>query len=340
MEKKSGDELPIDAVITWVDGADPHHKAKLSAYLASIGGSRPRSASPSRFHDSNEIEYCVVSLLRFAPWIRTIYIVTDQQVPDIVKALKGTAYESKVKVVDHTVIFAGYEDCLPTFNSSTILSVLWRIPGLAERFLFLNDDFALIRPVQPEDFFRNNSVVLRGKWRQFSERLLSKRLSNFLKRLVHGQQPKEKIRAGYIAAQEVSAKTLGFSEQYFQVPHNPHAWRVSTFRDFFEARPEVLKFNISFRLRSTEQFIGEALSAHLEIKNSSYVVDKELSTLQLKPADQSSFRIKLKLFNADRNPKTAFVCVQNVEQATTINQKLVIEWLVKRIGSLEDFLKY
>ncbi|MDF3013423.1 MAG: hypothetical protein K0Q78_1627 [Cellvibrio sp.] len=338
IKQNAGNESPIDAVIPWVDGADPKHKARLEAYLASIGGARPRSASPSRFHNSNEIEYCVVSLLRFASWIRTIYIVTDQQIPELIHKLKGTVYESRVRVIDHKAIFAGYEDCLPTFNSSTILTMLWRIPGLAEQFLFLNDDFALIRPVQPRDFFCENGVVLRGNWRKFSDKSFGKRLVNFLRSLIYGSQPKEKIRVGYIAAQEVSAKIVNFSDRYFQVPHNPHAWRVSTFRDFFEDHPEILKFNIGFRLRSPEQFIGEALSAHLELKKSAGVIDDKLSTLQLKPADQSEFRIKFKLFNADRDSSIAFVCVQNLENASEEKQKIVMAWLNRRVGLLSDLV--
>jgi hypothetical protein len=180
-EKKSNNQSPIDAVITWVDGADPNHKAKLDAYLSSIGNVRPRSANPARFSSVGEIEYCVVSLLRFAPWIRTIFIVTDQQQPDFMAKLVGTAYESRIKIVDHSVIFSGYEQYLPTFNSMSISSMLWRIPGIAERFLFLNDDFALIRPVESSAFFRGDKVVLHGVWRTQTDKHFVKKLPGFLK---------------------------------------------------------------------------------------------------------------------------------------------------------------
>ncbi|WP_062060726.1 Stealth CR1 domain-containing protein [Cellvibrio sp. OA-2007] len=333
------EQNPIDAVITWVDGADPVHKAKLDNYLASIGGERPRAASPARFHNSNEIEFCIVSLLKFAPWIGTVFIVTDGQTPQLIEKLKGSAYESRVKVVDHSVIFADYEDCLPTFNSSTILSVLWRIPGLADQFLFLNDDFALLRPVSPDDFFRSGKVVLRGQWRKFSEDHYIKRLLKGINRVFFKELPVNKARVGYLAAQEVSAKILGFSGRYFQVPHNPHAWHVSTFEKYFSKSHEVLRRNIGFKLRSPEQFIGEALSAHLEITNENYVVDDTLKTLQLKPGDQSLIRLKLKLFHADRDSNVTFVCVQNLEQATIKAQSLVIKWLCNRIGTIEQFLK-
>jgi hypothetical protein len=55
-------------------------------------------------------------------------------------------------VVSHREIF-GDTGRLPTFNSQAIESRLHRIPGLAEHFLYLNDDVFLARPVPPELFF-------------------------------------------------------------------------------------------------------------------------------------------------------------------------------------------
>ena len=140
--------------------------ASCDAFLKRDSGStHAAAADPTRFGDCGEIDYCVASLLRFAPWLRTIHIVTDAQTPSLMERLKGTPFEDRVRVVDHKVIFSGYEQFLPTFSSLSIEAMLWRIPGLAERFIYLNDDFQIIRPVALEDFFRDDGVVLRGKWR-------------------------------------------------------------------------------------------------------------------------------------------------------------------------------
>ncbi|MCB1572212.1 MAG: Stealth CR1 domain-containing protein, partial [Xanthomonadales bacterium] len=45
-------DMNIDAVITWVDGADPAHRQRLDAYLTGIGQSRPPSAERTRFNDA------------------------------------------------------------------------------------------------------------------------------------------------------------------------------------------------------------------------------------------------------------------------------------------------
>ena len=61
---------PIDAVITWVDGADPAHAARLAAYLDSIGAGRPNAAPPTRFHDAGETS--LEQAEKGQPWGRLI----------------------------------------------------------------------------------------------------------------------------------------------------------------------------------------------------------------------------------------------------------------------------
>lgn len=340
IEQHAGDQSPIDAVITWVDGADPKHKAKLDAYLASIGGARPRAASPARFNSVGEIEYCVVSLLRYAPWIRTIFIVSDQQQPDFMSKLIGTLYESRVKIVDHSVIFAGYEQYLPTFNSMSISSMLWRIPGIAERFLFLNDDFALIRPLQPADFFRGKKVVLHGAWRTQTDWRFVKRFSNMVKEMLgQGEKSEGDERVRFIGVQENGAKMLGFDRKVFQLEHNPHPWKRSSWQQYFSANPAALDKNISFKLRSSQQFVPESFSAHYEIKTGNAVIDNSIKTLQLKPADQAILRLRSKLASAERDKRYAFVCVQSLENASKETFSFVINWLDSKIGSVEQLLK-
>ena len=329
----------IDAVITWVNGSDPKHASKLQSYLTSIGGVPPRGADSARFHHSGELDYCVVSLLRFAPWIRNIFIVTDDQTPDLIKLLKGTDYESRIRVIDHKTIYSGYDKYLPTFNSSSILNLLWRIPDLTENFLFLNDDFALIQPVQPEDFFQDNKVVLRGRWRIHVERLWYKKIKMWLKKIFYKGDRKHKERAGYLVRQAASAKLVGFSKKYFQLEHNPHPWRRSTFDDFFTENPDVLDSSIKFKLRSPKQYIVEALAAHLEFRKGGVLVDNRLKTMQLKPADQANVRIKNKLRKMNADSSIAFVCVQNIEAAPESIQRVVFEWMDTRIGCLTDLIE-
>lgn len=327
----------IDAVITWVDGSDPAHKTKLQNYLKSIGIPPPPAAAPTRFHNAGEIDYCVASIFKFAPWIRHIHIATDAQIPPLVTTLKDSPFAERIKIVDHKTIFAGFEQYLPTFNSTSILSVLWRIPRLSEKFIFFNDDFMLVQPVSPDDFFRNDQVVLRGTWDRFTSDKWQKKITHFIKTFGQNSASNKKPKSfSYTAAQEFSARLLGFTEKFFKINHNPHPMRLSAQRRYFEANPEQLERNIRFRLRDPEQFIIDSLAPHLDIKENVAIFENRLKTMNLKPGDQALFRLRKKLEKVDNDKNYAFVCVQSLESGSQTAQKTVINWLAKKIGHLSD----
>ncbi|MFI6316413.1 stealth conserved region 3 domain-containing protein [Nonomuraea sp. NPDC050556] len=142
--------FPIDAVYTWVDGSDPAWLARKAAT-----GLAPSNADggPGRYASRDELRYSLRSLAMHAPWIRTIWLVTDRQTP----AWLDTAHPG-VRVVDHRDIFDD-PGALPTFNSHAIETRLHHIDGLAEHFLYLNDDFFLGRPLTPGHFFHPNGLT-------------------------------------------------------------------------------------------------------------------------------------------------------------------------------------
>ena len=320
--------MAVDAVITWVDGSDSVHRAKLADYLRSVGGTPPPAARAARFHDAGEIDWCVASILRHAPWIDRIFVVTDAQVPPLLARIVGTPLAERIRVVDHRELFAGFERFLPTFNSRAIISLLWRTPGLAEQFVYFNDDFSLLRPVRETDFFRDGKVVVRGQWRTQSQRRLGRRIVQALKRL-RGAQPD---RAGNHDAQELSARLAGFADRYYRMFHNPYPMRRSTLESFFAEHPELLESNVSHRLRSSTQFKAEVLAAHLEIARGDAVFDNALHTVQLKPRQQSESRLRAKMARADRDESSAFACVQSLELASPDMQDEIAAWLQRHVG--------
>ena len=142
--------FPIDAVYTWVDGSDPAWQARKAAALGLnpwLHGASPLATNDSRYASRDELRFSLRALHCFAPWIRHIFLVTDDQVPQWLDPANP-----RITVVSHKEIF-GDTGTLPTFNSQAIESRLHRIPGLSEHFLYLNDDVFLGRPVGPELFF-------------------------------------------------------------------------------------------------------------------------------------------------------------------------------------------
>ncbi|MET8154476.1 stealth family protein [Actinoplanes sp. NPDC049668] len=148
--------FPIDAVYTWVDGSDPAWQARKKTALAAntwLDEASRLSANDSRYASRDELRYSLRALHCFAPWVRHIFLVTDDQVP----AWLDTEHP-RLTVVSHREIF-GSTGRLPTFNSQAIESRLHRIPGLSEHFLYLNDDVFLGRPAAPEMFFTSGGLT-------------------------------------------------------------------------------------------------------------------------------------------------------------------------------------
>ena len=307
----------IDAVITWVDGADPAHRDKLRAYLRSANLPATGAADPTRFGDCGEIEFCVSSLFRFAPWLRTIHIVTDCQTPALAGRLRDSPFGERLRIVDHREIFAGLERHLPTFNSLSIESVLWRIPGLAERFIYFNDDVFLIRPVRPEDFFRGESAVLRGTWRSVARRASRQR------------QPGE---ASNPDAQQRAADMVGFDEAFFQAPHCPHPMFRSQLAWYFDNLPFALEENVRWRLRDATQFLPVALANHLQFSRGTAIVDNRLRTLRMKPSERGFLHVLAQALLANLRPRIAFACVQSLDAANSRSRNMLRHWLERRIG--------
>lgn len=322
---------PIDAVIPWVDGDDPAHRGKLNDYLQSVG-QRPKSANATRFRETGEFEYCIASLIRFAPWLRTIHIVTDNQSPAFMEQIERSDWRDRVKVVDHRTLFQGFEDYLPTFNSRSIGSVLWRTPGLAERYLFLNDDFVLLRPVRPDDFFVDDQLVLRGKWERQPHSHPLKRLVPLLKRTsTHAEMLS---RPGTRDAFARAARVAGFDTHYQRAPHNPHPQLRSILADYFDAHPDALHDNVKYRLRSGNQFLTDALCSHLALGQSKAIRCNRLKTVRLKPDQYSGPGLYARLALANRSRVTAFGCIQSLDRAGKHSRQQVFDWLDRRIGRL------
>ena len=145
---------PIDVVYTWVDGADPAWNEARAAALGSPREVTLQAAAThaARFRCHDELRYSLRSLEMYAPWVRTVHIVTAGQVPYWL----NTAHP-RINLVDHREIFDPRD--LPVFNSHAIEARLHRIPGLAERYLYLNDDVFFGRPVAPELFFHGNGLA-------------------------------------------------------------------------------------------------------------------------------------------------------------------------------------
>ncbi len=135
----------IDFVITWVDGADPAWQAEYRKHCQTDG---TENTSPIRYRDWGVLRYWFRAVERYAPWVRRIHFITWGHLPEWLDTSNP-----KLNVVRHEDFIPS--EYLPTFASRPIELNMHRIEGLAERFVYFNDDMMLGRPVTPERFFRD-----------------------------------------------------------------------------------------------------------------------------------------------------------------------------------------
>ena len=312
----------IDIVIAWVDGSDPVLTQKRNSFLNRDLKSLPPGAETTRFHSLNEVSYCVLSILKFASFIRKIFIVTDHQDPKVHPLVEKHFPEriDDLRIVDHTEIFEGYEAHLPTFNSICISNMLWRIKGLSDQFVYFNDDIFLVREVQPTDWFREGFPVLRGKW-VFPpyERLAWDKLKSFFsKRLL---AVKKEPTPSFQVNQWNAARLLGNTFRYFRSGHTPLALDKKTLKNFFESHPQVLTQNIKYRFRNYNQFNTVALANHLEFQRGNRNVDTT-QAIYVQPHNHHKNYLERKFEKVANQNQKLFLCVQSLELAPVTVQEL------------------
>ncbi|MFB7893802.1 stealth conserved region 3 domain-containing protein [Microbacterium sp. NPDC056044] len=141
----------IDIVFSWVDGSSSDFRrqraAQLSEYVVGEGDD-----GPARYRHVDELRYALRSVHMYAPWIRRIFIATDSPAP------AWLMDHPKVTIVRSAEFFAD-PSVLPTHNSHAVEAQLHRIPGIAEHFLYSNDDMFFGRAVQPELFFSPGGIT-------------------------------------------------------------------------------------------------------------------------------------------------------------------------------------
>lgn len=139
-------EPKIDFVMIWVDGNDPEWRQERQSYEPNLKKSDDNSTH--RYRDWDNLQYWFRGVETFCPWVNKIHFVTWGHLP---KWLDTS--NPKLNIVKHSDFIP--EHYLPTFSSHTIELNLHRIEGLAEQFVYFNDDTFLLKSLKPNFFFNH-----------------------------------------------------------------------------------------------------------------------------------------------------------------------------------------
>ena len=139
--------FPIDFVFPYVNNYDIVWQKNYESYCISSGNKhRLDVINSERYRDFGFLVYLFRGIEKFMPFIRNVYMIVQniEQVPSWID-------QNTVKIVLHKDFIP--EQYLPTYNSTTIEMFIPDIDGLADHFIYGNDDIYVIGPTTAEDYF-------------------------------------------------------------------------------------------------------------------------------------------------------------------------------------------
>lgn len=250
--------MDIDFVVLWVDGNDPVWQAEKNKYQSK---KQNENNSVNRYRDWGLLPYWFRGVEHFAPWVRKIHFVTWGHLPAFLNI-----DEPKLHIVRHDEFIP--QEYLPTFSSHVIEMNIHRIPGLADHFVYFNDDMFLLRSLQPENFFRvglpctyGGEVPIQlvgniGTWQHAAVNDLGIVNAHFPKRESVAKFSKKYRNKRY--RWKNNLRTLLLEKLHpdyftgFENLHAPAAYLRSAFQEVWNAEPEKLEATCRDRFRTND----------------------------------------------------------------------------------------
>ncbi len=251
--------MDIDIVVTWVDMNDTEWQKEFAEYSGTEGNEK-NGVSDARFRDYGFLKYWFRGVEKFAPWVRKIHFVTCGQKPDWLDESNP-----KLHLVSHKDFIPG--QFLPTYNSVVIERYMHRIPGLADHFVYFNDDFYIINSISPERFFLNGLprdiavFQYNPSWSQWY-----RRIKNNLKIINRHFDKKEVLRRDHdkwfdpsYGSKSILNRLLRPYGKFItlRTPHNAQPYLKSTFDEVWAVAGKELTETSSNRFRAVTDYTPE-----------------------------------------------------------------------------------
>ena len=143
----------MDVVITYVDITE-RFKEQYSKYVK-------KELEENRFRSYGVLDLQIKGIRKYMPYIKNIFVVVSEK-----EQVEGIDLSDAI-IIEHKDIIP--ERYLPCFNSCSIEMFLWKIPGLAEEFIYFNDDIFVIDKIHPSKWFIKGKPVLFPKEHEIKE---------------------------------------------------------------------------------------------------------------------------------------------------------------------------
>ena len=314
--------MDIDLVYIWVDGNDPQWQTKRNAFVK-MEDVKTEENCKGRYANNDELKYSLRSVEKHAPWIRRIFIVTDNQTPEWLDTSN-----KKIKIIDHKEIVS--QEGTPCFNPSVIGCYLFKIQNLSEHFLYANDDMFFNDNVLPDFFFKKDGfpfVRLKketfGKWHY---------RMYYLSKFLMGKQPgrySKTIMDALLLAEKISGR------YYSGMPHhNIDAFNKSVFCEAIEETfKEQAEKALTNHTRSMDDLQVAIVSYYALATNRGHLKYVGNSESMRIPVQKNDFMKRL----LARNPK--LFCLNDNQRVTDEDRKRIKPFLEELFPEKSTFEK-
>jgi hypothetical protein len=298
-------KIEIDVVYTWVNSNDPSWKNKKHQYQNN--NNIKDGDNIGRYDNNNELLYSIRSVMKHLPWIRNIFIITDNQTP-----IWFNQDNPRIKIISHEDIFED-KSVLPVFNSVAIEMNLHRIPGLSEYFIYLNDDCLFGNNMKINDFItKNGKIIMRFQKIQFSNLNINKTDSSF--------------RIGHKNASKLISKNFGHHPR-LTVSHQAFILRKSIFAQLEKMYPNEINQTRANKFRSTTDVQPIALHNYFAQETGLGVGMYERDSLYYGIIDNTTVNDIRRVFNFIIHNRPKYICINDARKNR--QNKDVIELIKK-----------
>lgn len=266
-------DFDVDIVVPWVDGSDSVWLDEKKKWKPFSYDENDEIDSVKRYRDLGLMKYWFRGIEKFAPWVRKVHFITWGHLPTFLNT-----EHPKLHIVNHKDFIP--HDCLPTYNANAIEVSLHKIPDLADRFVYFNDDFFLLKKTEKTDYFKKGLPVmtatecpifqddLYGNFLKNDMNLINEnfnkrdQLRNSIKRIVHS-----------IALHDFLCNIFSLPwEKYlgFKVEHGPVPYLKKTWLDVWEKEECFLKMTQKSRFRDWNN-VNQDVFHFWQIANGNFV---------------------------------------------------------------------
>jgi len=145
-------EATVDALYRWISPAAGAKKL-IQSLLVSPNPTISEMNCVQRYRDNSELRYSLRSICQHAPWIRRIHILGEGDPPEWLRI------GGRISWVDSLALMkrCGQE---PQPNSETQKLYFTAVPGLAEKFIYTDDDWFFGDATSERDFYADGDVPI------------------------------------------------------------------------------------------------------------------------------------------------------------------------------------